>query len=294
MILHQVSCDDYFHNGEIIQAVPALLRAEALLEWRVMLDGCPLSPGEREEYEADLISFCDHELDRLGDIRGLDVLYAGGSSLLWLEGLSQRIGEDGNLTALEVDGDRVEAAKQSLPEAELRAPVRLVVGDVFEMPFEDEPFDLAYSAGLFHELDVREEAAERALEAMTQVTRPGGQISTGDFVDAVPSLQVEEERLQADLLKELFGRELYGIGPPERLVALHEKFLTDIRWSVSPPHRIRHLSKLFLNEEPPTLHLLAPNTARAFRMRYGELRERVRREGFTRPASLYVEGIVDG
>jgi SAM-dependent methyltransferase len=162
------------------------------------------------------------------------------------------------------------------------------------MPFEDGSFDLAYSAGLFHELDVRKEPAERALEALVRMIRPGGRISTGDFVDTVPSLQVEEESLQADLLKELFGSKLYGIGSPERLVTLHEKFLTDIRWSVSPPHRIRHLSKLFLNEEPPAFHLLAPNTARAFRMRYGELRERVRREGFTRPASLYVEGIVDG
>jgi hypothetical protein len=53
----------------------------------------PLTPEEREEFEADLIAFCERELDLPGEIRGLDVLYAGGSSLLWLEGLSQRIGE---------------------------------------------------------------------------------------------------------------------------------------------------------------------------------------------------------
>ncbi len=259
-----------------------------------MVDGDSLTPHEREEYENDLISFCDRELDLLGDIHGLDVLYPGGASLLWIEGLSQSIGEYGSLTVLEVDGERVEATKQSLPEAELRAPVRLVVGDVFEMSFEDESFDLAYSAGLFHELDVRKEPAKKALEAMTQVTRPGGRIATGDFVDAVPSLQVEEESLQVDLSKELYGRELYGIGPPERLVALHEEFLSEVRWSVSSPRRIRHLSKLFLNEEPPAFHLLPPDTARAFRVRYRDLRDRVRREGFTRPASLYVEGIVAG
>jgi hypothetical protein len=59
----------------------------------------PLSPEERTSYEEDLISFCDRELDLLGDIEGLTVLYAGGSSLLWLEGLSQRIGEKVILTA---------------------------------------------------------------------------------------------------------------------------------------------------------------------------------------------------
>ncbi|HLL57708.1 MAG TPA: hypothetical protein VK359_07270 [Rubrobacteraceae bacterium] len=59
----------------------------------------PLTSEERDEYENDLISFCDRELDLLGDIEGLDVLYAGGSSLLWIEGLSQRIGEKGSLNA---------------------------------------------------------------------------------------------------------------------------------------------------------------------------------------------------
>ena len=39
----------------------------------------PLTPYEREEYESDLITFCDRELDLLGDIEGLNVLYAGGA-----------------------------------------------------------------------------------------------------------------------------------------------------------------------------------------------------------------------
>ena len=63
----------------------------------------PLTPEEREEFEDDLVSFCDRELDLLGDIRGMDVLYAGGSSLLWIEGLSQRAGEEGTVTALDLE-----------------------------------------------------------------------------------------------------------------------------------------------------------------------------------------------
>ncbi len=65
----------------------------------------PLTPTERGEFEEDLISVCDRELDLLGDVRGLDVLYAGGSSPLWIEGLSQRVGGDGSVTALDLDGD---------------------------------------------------------------------------------------------------------------------------------------------------------------------------------------------
>src|ERR687895_93621 len=68
----------------------------------------PLTPGEREELEEDLIAFCDRELDLLGAIRGLDVLYAGGSSPLWIEGLSQRIGDGGSVTAIDLDVGFVE------------------------------------------------------------------------------------------------------------------------------------------------------------------------------------------
>ena len=57
--------------------------------------GDPLSPSQREEFEEDLISFCDRALELLGDIGSLDVLYAGGASPLWLEGLAGRIGPEG-------------------------------------------------------------------------------------------------------------------------------------------------------------------------------------------------------
>src|ERR671926_55276 len=82
----------------------------------------PLTPGEREEFEDDLIAFCDRELDLLGDISCLDVLYAGGSSPLWIEGLSQRVGENGTLVAIDLDAERVDETQASLGGAELIAP----------------------------------------------------------------------------------------------------------------------------------------------------------------------------
>ena len=248
--------------------------------------GGPLAPEEREEFEGDLISFCDRELDLLGDIRGLDVLYAGGSSPLWLEGLSQRIGELGSLTALEADADRVGEAKDALREADLSAPVRLVEGDVFRPPFEPAMFDLVYSAGLLHELDVRERTVGDALAALISVTQPGGRVATSDFVDAVPAVQLEDEKLQRDLVREASGAELFGIGAPERLVALHEEALADVRWRLLPPFEIRHLDKVVLAEGEPA--------DRRFRERFEALKIRIRREGYTRPATLYVEGLVPG
>lgn len=253
----------------------------------------PLTPEEREAYETDLIAFCDHELDLLGSIKDLDVLYAGGSSLLWIEGLSQRIGERGRLTALDTDTRRIEETRELLGEAELAAPVQLVAGDVFRPPFAPDIFDLAYSAGLFHELDVRYRSAGDAVAGLASVVRPGGRISTSDFVNRVPAVQLEDEELQRELAREISNAELYGIGPPERLVALHEALLAGVRWWVLPSKPIRHLGKIVLaEEEPEELRSLPARTRRRLRERLDALRERIEREDYTRPASLYAEGFV--
>ncbi|MCA1718646.1 MAG: class I SAM-dependent methyltransferase [Actinobacteria bacterium] len=244
-------------------------------------------------YERDLISFCDRELDLLGDTEGLDVLYAGGSSPLWLEGLSQRIGRMGTLVALEADTELVEEGRELLRDADLAAPVRIVAGDVFRPPFERNTFDLAYSAGLFHELDVRERSAEEALAALASVVRTGGRVATSDFVDSVSAVQLEDEELHRELARELSGAELYGIGPPERLVALHEALLDDVRWRISPPHPVRYLDRVVLaEEEPEGSQSLPVGKRRRLSGRLEALRERIRRDGYTRPATLYLEGSV--
>jgi hypothetical protein len=253
----------------------------------------PLTSEERDEYENDLISFCDRELDLLGDIEGLDVLYAGGSSLLWIEGLSQRIGEKGSLNALDTDVECLEEGRELLREADLAAPVQLVAGDVFRPPFAQDTFSLAYSSGLFHELDIREKSAGDALAALASVVRAGGRIATSDFVDTVSAAQLEDEELQRELARETKGTELYGIGPPERLVRLHEALLVGTRWRALPPNPIRHLGKIVLvEEEPKELRSLPARTRRRLRERLDALRERIEREGYTRPASLYAEGFV--
>ena len=255
-------------------------------------DENPLTPREQEELEDDLISFCDHELELLGDIRGLEVLYAGGSAPLWIEGLSQRIGEGGRLVAIDLDTERVEETRAALGEAELAAPVRLLADDVFAMHFGPDSFDLVYSSGLFHELDVSERGAEDALVALRSVARPGGRVVTADFVDSEPAVQLEDEELEAELRRVAHGSEVYGIGPPERLISLHQKLFRYVRSQVSEPQEIRHLWKLILaEEEPPALSSLPAEAALRWRERHRRLRERILTEDYTRPATLYVEGV---
>jgi SAM-dependent methyltransferase len=244
-----------------------------------------LSPERRDEYESDLIAFCDGELDRLGRVEALDVLYAGGASSLWLEGLSQRIGRGGTLTALERDAERLREGQEGLGDAELAAPVSFVGGSVFEPPFREGTFDLVYSSGLFHELDVRQGSATDALAAMTRVVKPAGRVAASDFVDASGSpdpVQIEDERLDAEEARRASGAELFGIWPTERLVGIFEGLLDHVRWEVSPPFPLRHLDRLVLAQIPE-----GDGNRDA-------LRRRIHREGYTRPATLYVEGRKDG
>lgn len=245
----------------------------------------PLSLAEREEFEEDLVSFCDRALDLLGGISGLNVLYAGGAAPLWLEGLAERLGAEGSLTALETDAGKAAAARRWLGEAELPCPVSVVTGSVFSPPFAPGSFDLAYSAGLLHELDVGGRLAEEAIYALSATLRPGGRLATDDFVDSVPATQLEDEALEAEPRRTLHGEESYGIGPPGRLISLHEELLEGVSWRELSPFGLRHLDRLFLAEEEPP-----EATRESLRGRRLALRERVQREGYTRPATLYVEG----
>ena len=105
-----------------------------------------------------------------------------------------------------------------------------------------------------------------------------------------PAAQLEEEELEADLARLESGSEAFGIGSLERLAALHTGVLSDLRWRVLQPHGIRHMGKVFLADE--TLGGQVAGIEAPLRGRWLALQERVRREGYTRPATAYVEGTV--
>lgn len=219
------------------------------------------------------------------------MLYAGGSAPLWLEGLAERIGPGGSLTALEADPEKAANARGWLTDAGLPCTVRVLEGNVFAPPFTSGTFDLVYSAGLMHELDVSVNGPEEAIRALVTTLRPGGRLATDDFVafeDAMHSrqaVQLEDEALEDEMRRALNGEDPYGIGEPGRLISLHQSQLDGVTWQALLPFRIRHLDRLslaeFTEEEP---------TGGKLNRRRHVLRERVLREGYTRPSTLYVEG----
>ena len=132
-----------------------------------------------------------------------------------------------------------------------------------------------------------------ALVALRSVARSGGRVVTADFVDSEPpAVQLEDEELEAEMRRAAYGDEVYGIGPPERLVALHNELLSDVRWRLEPPMEIRHLWKLVLAEgESAMISSLPDEVVLWLCERRQALRDRILKEGYTRPATLYVEGL---
>lgn len=252
----------------------------------------PLTSEERNEHESDLIAFCDRELGLLGDIRGRNVLYAGGTSPLWIEGLAERIGGSGSLTVLDKDEDGLSRAEAAFAPDDLPLCPRFVAGDVFDLPFERGTFDLVYSSGLIHELDVSEKSAKEALSAMASVLRFGGRLATSDFVDDVGAVQIEDEAIEAEVEWRVSGAKRCGIGSSERLVEILEDGFVLRGHSLHPPFPIRHFDKIFLAEpEPVVFETLDPHEAEHLRHRRGHLRERARADGYTRPATLFFEAM---
>lgn len=249
----------------------------------------PLTPEERDEYELDLIRFSDRELDFLGNISGKNVLYAGGTSPLWIEGLAERIGASGSLTVLDTDESGLQNARNFFDPDELPLSPEYIVGDVFALPFREDTYDLTYSSGLLHELDVRDRNISEALSEMLRVVRSGGIVVASDFVSDVPSSQVEEEKVQAEAARLATGAELFGVGSLARMRQVLANDPCGVSAEASaefhPPFGIRHLDKLFLAQHAPD----APE----LRRRWDELSEAVRRGGYTRPATVLVRIFVE-
>ena len=128
--------------------------------------------------------------------------------------------------------------------------------------------------------------------ALRSVARSGGRVVTADFVDSEAAVQLEDEELEAEMRRAAYGSEVYGIGTagtpdlsapgasPGRAVAIHATTGDPSPLETGPGRRGAHDA------------LLVPaEVAWRLRERRRTLRDRILNEGYTRPATLYVEGL---
>ncbi|MGH3088579.1 MAG: hypothetical protein ACRDSJ_14830, partial [Rubrobacteraceae bacterium] len=117
-------------------------------------------------------------------------------------------------------------------------------------------------------------------------------VATSDFVSDTPSVQLEEEAIEAEVSRLSSGAELHGIHGSELVISAHEEVLGAVGHRVMEPFRIRHLDKLTLSREaPPGIEMLVGEDRERMRRRWRGFSRRVREEGYTRPATIFIEGM---
>lgn len=124
-----------------------------------------------------------------------------------------------DLSAIELDADRLAAAKRLAPEAELR------LGNAAELPWPDSHFDVVFQSTVFTSILDSKLKAEVARE-MLRVLKPGGVVVWYDFAVDNP-----------------FNRQVKGV-PRRELRALFAGYRVDARKVTLLPPLARRLVRL--------------------------------------------------
>lgn len=124
----------------------------------------------------DTASGCIQMLDRasLFPLRGLRVADIGCGAGTWLLEFMQWGADPTALCGIDLSADRIAAARQRIPQADLR------VGSAAELPWPDASFDLVSQFTVF--TSILDRGLKRAIaDEMLRVLKPGGSILWFDF-----------------------------------------------------------------------------------------------------------------
>lgn len=127
--------------------------------------------ASRPEYESMLYA--------AGIQSGWTVLDAGTGSGSFLPLLSDLVGENGKLCAIDLAIENVEIVQKQLITQKLSCPTEMRQGSITEIPFEDNTFDAIWCANTFQYLTKDE--LEGALAEFQRVVKPGGLVVVKEF-----------------------------------------------------------------------------------------------------------------
>ena len=118
-------------------------------------------------------------LDEVAIPAGADVLDAGcgpGSFLPWLV---EAVGATGRVTALDLAPEHVAATRQLVSDLGIDDVARVEAGDLSDLPFESESFDVVWCSNVSQYLD--DATLEGVLEEFFRVLRPRGRVVVKDL-----------------------------------------------------------------------------------------------------------------
>ena len=129
--------------------------------------------ASRTEYEAMLRA--------VGMEKGWAVLDAGAGSGSYLPLLSELLGGEGVIHAVDLAEENVAAMRSLLEETPLQCPVEVVLGSVLELPFADASFDAVWCANTVQYFQPEDWPA--IVAEFRRVLKPGGLVAIKEFDD---------------------------------------------------------------------------------------------------------------
>jgi arsenite methyltransferase len=145
------------------------------------------------EYEATLRS--------AGFQNGWHVLDAGAGNGLFLPLMSELLGPSGQITAIDLAPENIEAVNAMAESDRLSCPVDAKVCDITALPFADNHFDGLWSANVSQYL-TDEQLAQAMLE-FRRVVKPGGLIAVKEVDITVLQFLPQKPQLMWRLLESL-------------------------------------------------------------------------------------------
>jgi ubiquinone/menaquinone biosynthesis C-methylase UbiE len=111
-------------------------------------------------------------IERSGIKKGMHVLDLGCGSGAFTPFVARTVGEKGKVYALDIQVDMLKQLERKLSKPENRdiKNIKLIEGNAYELPFEDNSLDLVNMVTVLQEIPDR----NRALQQVKRVLKPGG------------------------------------------------------------------------------------------------------------------------
>lgn len=111
-------------------------------------------------------------IERGGIKKGMNVLDLGCGSGAFTPFIARVVGEKGKVYALDIQADMLKQLERKLakPENKDIKNIKLIEGNAYELPFEDNSLDLVNMVTVLQEIPDR----NRALQEVKRVLKPGG------------------------------------------------------------------------------------------------------------------------
>jgi ubiquinone/menaquinone biosynthesis C-methylase UbiE len=173
-------------------------------------------------------------LDRVGIRRGARVLDAGCGSGAFLPRLSDLVGRDGALTAIDLAAENVALAAGQRTSC----PLRTDQGDLLNLPYPTASFDAAWCANAVQYL--ADDELARALAELRRVVRPGGVVAIKDLDASLVTVRPGDPFLFTDFFRQAgatpgYASQLLRTRNLHRF--LHAAGLAEVRqWTVLSEH----------------------------------------------------------